>query len=54
MFDFPVRFAGPWGPFEAGDKVKALFPDVLDNRLYGGTIVNKRIANDGEASYDIA
>ena len=54
LIDLPARFVGPWGPFEVGDEVKALFPDVPDKRLYDGTIVNKHIANDGVASYDIA
>ena len=54
LVDLPACFVGPWGPFEVGDEVKALFPDVPDKRLYDGTIVNKHIANDGVASYDIA
>ena len=58
LIDLPARFVGPWGPFEVGDEVKALFPvpiflDIPDERLHDCTIVNKHIANDGVASYDI-
>ena len=54
LVDLPACFVGPWGPFEVGDAVKALFPDALDKRLYDGTIVKKYIVDDGKASYDIA
>ena len=54
LADLPACFVGPWGPFEVGDAVKALFPDALDKRLYDGTIVKKYIVDDGKASYDIA
>ena len=53
MVDLPVQFIGPWGPFEIGEEVKALFPDLPDRKLYAGRVVKKHFTDGGEAVYDL-
>jgi len=53
LVDLPVQFIGPWGPFEIGEEVKALFPDLPDRKLYAGRVVKKHFTDGGEAVYDL-